>query len=96
MNGAAVPACDWIVVISGMSASRAARSASVRSVSSTEVPRGMSSITASSDLLSNGRSLTVTALVVKKPIEATVSAKTASRNAQDRAFDASTGRATAR
>ena len=50
---------DWI---SSTGAMALAMSCKTRSVSSTDEPRGRSITTASSDLLSNGRSFTVTAL----------------------------------
>ena len=48
------------------SARRLAAAASTRSVSSSDAPRGRSTTTCSSDLSSNGRSLTVTDLVANR------------------------------
>ncbi len=55
-----------------------------RCVLSKDDPSGKSSITWTSDLLSKGRSFTVTALVTKNPIEATVARATATNSIIDR------------
>jgi hypothetical protein len=62
LNGAAVPAWVCTETTSGFRTVRATAWATA-SVASTEVPSGMSMTTASSDLLSKGKSLTVTSLV---------------------------------
>jgi hypothetical protein len=63
LNGAAEPACVCTETTSGISVTVRATACATASVASTDEPSGMSMTTASSDLLSKGKSLTVTSLV---------------------------------
>ena len=63
-----------------MSFRRSAAAVSTRSVSSSEAPRGRSTTTAISDLLSNGSSFTRTLFVAKSAMDRSVARPTAARN----------------